>query len=143
VRKAISVAVLSLLVGCGAEQDQGGTQTESRAGALHSSGFGTCSVIPGANHFSWRPSPETNYTSASNRGWNVCGTTDSNTILCNYRYIIGGRDGGWAGWTAVTPPSGFTFGASNPTTASWNDNLGKSCSAIAARVNGSSCQNCI
>jgi hypothetical protein len=141
-KSAMCVATLALLVGCGAESDRGGVQTETRAGALNPGGFGTWSFIPGASSFTRRPALDTVYSSASERQWSVCGTTSS-SILCNYRHIGGGHDYGWNGWATLTPPSGFTFGASAPAMADWTDNLGNYWSAIAARVNGISCPNCI
>jgi hypothetical protein len=133
-------------IGCGSVPESGPdiASTEdvsSTQQALAPNGFTAWTPIPGNVSFSGRPSIQTTYSAANNRSWNICGLNFGAKIFCTNRFIIPGTDSGWAAWSELTPPAGFTF-ASQPSTAFFQGGSALF-SGIAARVSGSSCPNCI
>jgi hypothetical protein len=139
-----TVFALAGLAACSAapsRSEKVGTQKE----ALNPGSISAWTRIPGASNFWGRPAILSWYNDQYNRWWQVCGTTTDPAILCNTRYLLGGTDYGWMGWTQVAPPAGVTFGpsGSSPTVAMWGDNAGNTWYGLAARQSFGDCPNCI
>jgi len=145
-KNIVMLGSLLALIGCGAaptSSEETGTTEE----ALNPAKISAWQTIPRGNmagDFWGTPAIYSYFGSLTSRWWNVCATTTVQTMVCNYRQIIG-SDSGWQGWGVVTPPAGVTFGASgsSPAMTQWTDNQGLSWGGLAARQHSGPTPNSI
>lgn len=142
-----------LLLGCSV--DRNASEVQTKRAALSSTGFSAQWIQiqgPNNNDFFARPTLVSGYTSSSDRWWYICDTTDSATLLCTYRLILGvtsgpggGMDSGWLGFNQIAPPAGLTefVPQNSPALTTWVDSGGNTWMALAARVYENSWHNAV